>query len=122
MADQCSPRLPGLAGRNRFGKKDSGVSAIAGAGNLQRRRNAKLPAGLHESLGILSPVGLIKISREKIATVIAQERIDADGLLSSQMVIDHLIGHRQQLALAAVTAFDPGLVADTGLPLVTAGR
>ena len=122
MADQSAPELPGLAGRNRPGKKDPGVSTVAGAGNLQRCRNAEFPAGLHESLGILPPVGLIEVSREKIAAVIAQERVDADGLFSGQMVVDHLIGHRQQLALVAVTAFHPGLVADAGLPLVTANR
>jgi len=54
---------------------------------------------LHESLGILPPVGLIEVSRQKVAAVIAQERIDADGLVPGQVVIDHPIGHGQQLAL-----------------------
>jgi len=114
--------LPGLAGQNRLGKKDPGMSAVAGAGNLQCRRDAEFPTGLHEGLGILPPVGLIEIGREKIAAVVAQERIDADSLLPSQMVIDHLIGHRQQLSLVAIAAFHPGFMADAGFPLIAAGR
>ena len=72
-------------------------------------------------LGILPPVSLIEIKRQKGAPVVAQERIDADGLLPGQMVIDHLIGHGQQLALVAIATFHPGLVADARFPLVTAG-
>ena len=122
MADQGGPELPGLAGRNRLGKRDPDVCPISGAGNLRNRRNAEFPAGLQEGSGILPPVGFLEVCRGKTTAVIAQERIDADGLLSGRTVVDHLIGHRQQPALVAVAAFHTGLVADAGLPLVTTGR
>ncbi len=87
----------------------------------QRHRNAQFPAGLHESLGIPPPVGLIEVSREKIAAVIAQERVDANGLLPGQMVVDHLVGDWKQKALVTVTTFDSRFFAETRLPLIAAG-
>ena len=72
VAYQRGPALASLAGRDRLGKKDPGMSAVAKAGNFQRRRNAEFPAGLHEGLGILPPVGLIEVSRQEIAAVFAQ--------------------------------------------------
>lgn len=122
MAYQGDSQMPGLAGRNRFGKKEPDMRAVTGARNLQRRRNIQFSAGLHKGHDILAPVGLVEIGRQKIAAVIGQKRIDADSLFPGQMVVNHLIGHRQQLALTAVAAFDAGFVADAGLPLIAAGR
>src|SRR6056297_940935 len=107
-----------FTGRNRLGKKDPDVCPITGAGNFQRCRDVKLPAGLHEGLGILLPVSFVKVSREEIAAVIGKQRKDADGLFARQMVVDQLIGYRQQLALAAVSTFHSWFMADAGLPLI----
>ena len=68
------------------------------------------------------PVGFVKIGCQEIAAVIGQQWIDTDGLFSGQMVVDHLIGNRQQQAMAAIAAFDARLVAEAWLPLVAAGR
>ena len=122
MADQRGSELPGLTGWNGLGKEYPGMRTVPRAGYLQRSRNGQLPAGLHEGAGILPPVSLVKINRQKKARVISEERVDANGLFSGEMIVEDLVGDRQELPLGAIAAFDPGLVADTRPPLVAAGR
>lgn len=57
-----------------------------------------------------------------MAGVAFQQRIDADGVLTGQMVVDHRIGQRLQDAVSAVATLDARLFADARAPLVGAGR
>jgi hypothetical protein len=119
VADQRGSESPGFAGWNRLGKEYPYMRTIAGTGDFHRRRNTKFPTRLHESLGIFPPASFIKVSCKKTATVITQQWIDADGLFPCKVAIDCLIGNRQQLPLAAGSAFHPGFLTDAGFPLIS---
>ena len=122
VADDGRAQAAGIASRHPPSEKHPGVRALAGARNLQRRRHAQLVTGLDERTGILSPLGLVEIDCQEIAGVVLQQRIDADRVLAGQVVVDHRIRQRDQRAVAAVPALDARLLADTGPPLVGAGR
>lgn len=79
-------------------------------------------ADLCRKLGVVTPLRLIKIDRQEIATVILKQRVDADSVPASQMVIDHGIRHGAQLAVSALTALDARFFANTSTPLVSTGR
>lgn len=101
-------------------KEHPRVRALAGARNLQRGRYAEVTAGLHESPGIIAPLGIVEVHCQEAATVVLQQRIDADGVAAGEVVVEGLVGQRDQQPMAAVGALDPRLFADTRTPLVGA--
>ena len=122
MADDGRTQTTRIPRRYRIGEKHPGVRALAGAGNLQRRGHTQFGAGQDEGLGILAPIGLVEIDRQEMAGVALQQRIDADCVLTGQMVVDHRIGQWQQHALGAIATLDARLLTDARAPLVGAGR
>jgi len=65
---------------------------------------------------------LYEIYGEEIASVVLQQRIDANCMLAGQMVEDDRVGQRNQHSVTTVPAFDARFFADTGTPLIGAGR
>ena len=58
-----------------------------------------------KALGIVLPAtgfrfGLVEVDRQEIASVVFQQRINADRVLTGQMVVNHSIGQRDQQAVA----------------------
>lgn len=76
-------RIPGQHGGQ---KENPGIGARAGAGNFQGDRHAKLAAGSGKSLGIVAPVGLVKIDGEEMASVAGEQRIDTDDMVADKVV------------------------------------
>ena len=64
----------------------------------------------------------VEVDREKIAGVVRNERVDPDRLLAGKVAVDDRIRYAYQRTIAAIGAFDPWLLADTGTPLVGARR
>lgn len=54
--------------------------------------------------------------------VVVQQGVEADGVVSGQVAVDRCIAERQQLAVVAVAAGDPWLLADALPPFIGAGR
>jgi hypothetical protein len=71
---------------------------------------------LNKGFGILAPFGLVEVDREKMAGVVRQERVDTDRLLTGKVAVDDRIRYGYQRTVAAICAFDPWLLADTGTP------
>ena len=97
------------------------MRALSGAGDLQGSRYPQSVTGLHEGPGILAPFLIIKVNGKKMATVILQQGVDPNGMITGQMAEDHLVRYRKQQAVTTIRAFDPRLRADTHPPLVGAG-
>ncbi len=53
--------------------------------------------------------------------IVGQEGINAHRMLTCQMIVNYLIGNRQQQTLIANTTFDARLVTNAGFPLVSTG-
>ncbi|MDP1653864.1 MAG: hypothetical protein Q8L56_14185 [Rhodocyclaceae bacterium] len=77
---------------------------------------------LAKRLGILAPFRFIEISGEKMAGVVSQQWIDADGAFASEMLVDDRIRQRNQQTVIAFPAFDTRLFANTRQPLIATGR
>ncbi|MNR09115.1 hypothetical protein D3C85_1253050 [compost metagenome] len=75
-----------------------------------------------KSRDIFTPIGLVKIHRQEVAGVVWQQRVNADDNISGQMLVEHLIGQRQELAERAISALDPWLLTHTGSPFIGARR
>jgi hypothetical protein len=46
---------------------------------------------LHEGPSIFFPLGFVEIDGEKIAGIVLQQRIDANGMLAGKMVVQDCI-------------------------------
>jgi hypothetical protein len=77
---------------------------------------------LHEGAGVVSPFGFVEIDSEEMASIVLQQGIDTDRVLTGQMVEDDRVGQRNQHSIATVPALDARLFADTCTPLVGTGR
>ncbi len=122
VADYGRTEAARIPGRHGGRKENPGMGARAGAGNFQGDRHAKLAAGSGKSLGIVAPVGLVKIDGEEMASVAGEQRIDTDDMVAGKVVVNDVISERQQQAVSAFAAFHPLLVAEADLPFVAAGR
>ena len=79
-------------------------------------------AGLHERERVGAPLGAIKVDRQEAGGVVGKKRVDADGVFTGKVLVDHDVRHRQKLTMRAVAAFDARLLADNWHPLVGARR
>ncbi len=74
----------------------------------------------HHYLGALPKIGeTVCTSRpgaEQWISSSSKQRIDADGVLTGQMVVENRIRQRDQQPVATVPALDARLFADTGTP------
>ena len=61
------------------------------ARNFQRGRHTELVAGLHERSRVIPPFRLVEIDGKEVAAVVLHQRIDADRVLTGQMVLDHRV-------------------------------
>ncbi len=120
--DDGGAETPGITGLNASSKEHPDVSSLTGARNLQRGWHAERLARLHEHPCVLSPFRFVEVDREEIAAVVFQQRIHADRVFTSKMVIDHHIGQRDQHAIAAVPTLDARLLAHADSPFICAGR
>lgn len=98
------------------------MGAIAGTRNFQCDRYTQLATRLGEGLRIGAPVSIVEVHCEEVAAVIGQQRIYADGVVAGKMIVDRLVGQRDQPPLAAVRALDAWLLAHAGAPLVGTDR
>ncbi len=96
MTDDGGAKTPGVTCRNTADEKHPCVCAIPGPRNFQRKWHTQFMAGLHESTGIITAVGFVKIDCQKVAGVILQQRINADRVLAGQMAVNHSIGQWDQ--------------------------
>lgn len=122
MADDRGSEATSVTRRHSLGEEDPDVGAIPGAGNLERGWHPQLGAGSAERPCFIAPVGFVEIDGEKMTSVVGVERINADGVLASQMVIDNRVGQRDELAMAAIRALDARLLANARSPFVGACR
>lgn len=90
-------------------------------GKLERRRNAARRACLQESSGIIGPSRLVEIHCKKPAGVVHQEGIDANGMVSAQVSIDHVIGDEKKGIMRAVATLHSWLATDARLPFIRTG-
>ena len=72
------------------------MPAIPGARPFQCRRHAPFRASRQKRRRIFLPGGLVKVCREKPARLIQQKRINANCLLSREMIEDDLIRNRKE--------------------------
>ena len=96
MADDGRAQATGIASRDPASEKHPGVRSFAGARNLKRNGHAKFATRLHEGAGVLSPLAFVEIDGEKIASIVLQQGIDADRVLTGQMVVENRIRQRDQ--------------------------
>jgi hypothetical protein len=97
------------------------MGASAGAGYFDGDWHTEFVTGNGKGLGIVAPVGLVKVGGEEMAGVINEQWINADNMLAGKVVVNHMVRERQQQAVAAFAAFHPLLVAEANFPFVAAG-
>ena len=97
------------------------MGALARAGNFYGNGHAQFKAGLAIRLYVILPIGLVKISGQKMAGIVCQQWIHAHRLLSCKMGVNHGIGQRIQYTVATLRTFDAWFFANAGPPLVGAG-
>ncbi len=66
------------------------MGALAGTGNFDRNGHAQFKAGLAIRLYILFPISLVKISGQKMASIVCQQGIHAHRLLACKMGVSQL--------------------------------
>ena len=71
-------------------------------------------------MGVLAPLGFVKVDGEKVAGVVRQERVDADRPLAGKVAIDDVILHWYQRTIVAFGALDSWLLTDAGTPFIGA--
>ncbi len=91
MADDGRAQAAGITRRHPASEKHPDVRPFAGSRNLERRRDTEFGTRLHESPGIFSPLGFVEIDGEKMTGIVLQQRIDADCVLTGQMVVQDCI-------------------------------
>lgn len=94
------------------------MRAIAGPRYLDGDWHGHFQAGLRECSDIVPPVRFVEVDGEEVARVVAEQWISANDVITSQVLEDHGIRYRDQHTPAAIRAFDAGLLAHAGAPLV----
>lgn len=82
------------------------MGSVSRSRHFQGGRDLYFPAGFDEGPGILLPAGTVEIGRKKPAGIVGLKGIDTDGLLSGELGIDDLIGHRKKKTVQAISAPD----------------
>lgn len=120
VADEGGAEPSRIPCRNLGREKHPHMGTVAGARDFQRGRRTQFPAGLDEGLGITAPIRVIKIHRQKMAIVIRQQRVHADGVVACEVVVDRLIGQWHEKPVTAVRALDARFFANARAPFVGA--
>src|SRR3990170_5584443 len=90
--EEIAAHLPGDRGDNRTGEEEPGVSALAGPGPFDRRRDPDPAAGLSKRRHVLLPRRPIEICRKEKAGLVLKERVDPDHVLALKVIEDDLVG------------------------------
>ena len=122
VADDGRAESACIPSRYAAGEENPSVRAVAGASYFKGDRHTQLVTRLVKRLGILAPFRLIEISGEKMAGVVGQQWVDADRPLTGKVLADDRIRQGDQQTVIAFPAFDAWLLANTGQPLIAAGR
>ena len=91
MADQGGPQLASLPRRHGVLEEHPHVGALARAGDFQRCGHRQLPTRAHKGPGVITPVLLVEVHGQKVAEVVPQQGVEANGVLAGQMAIDRFI-------------------------------
>jgi hypothetical protein len=76
-----------------------------------------------ESLNIITPMVIVKIDCEKATGIVQKKRINADGLLSYQVIVNSLICQWQEFSAIASGTFDSWFETHIVFPFIgTGGR
>jgi hypothetical protein len=92
--DGCA-KFSRQAGRQRRIKENPNVTTASRARPFKARGNMPVGTGLKERLHIILPGRFVKISGQKAARFIGQQRINARRQFAGEMVVNHLIGQRK---------------------------
>jgi hypothetical protein len=96
------------------------VRAGARAASLERHRYSKLAGHVEERKRVELPTLAIEITREKPTAVVGKQRVDADRLVSAEMLLDRFVAQREirVRGVLAPSARDCGDVAALAGPRV----
>jgi len=97
------------------------VSAFAGSRAFSVSENIELPTGIQERADVRLPSRFVKGDYEEPTGTICQYRIDTYRMLPDQMIVNHLVGNWQKLAILTLAAFYLWLAAQDFVPFIAAG-
>ena len=84
--------------RNGCLEKDPDMAALAGSRSLQINMNAGLSGRVDVGESIFLPMVLVEVRGKKPASLVRQHRIDADGFLADQVLMNNFVRERIVLA------------------------
>jgi hypothetical protein len=95
MADDGGTEAARIAGRYGGREEDPGMGASTGARYFDGDWHTEFVTGNGKGLGIVTPVGLVKVGGEEMAGIVGEQWINADNMLAGKVVVNHLIRERQ---------------------------
>ena len=113
--------------RYRMSEEDPHMAAVAGSRSFQRGRNPQRSTGRQKDGNVAVPGLLVEVDGQEPAGFVGQHGVHAAGEVASvrtpapEVAVDDFGGHRYECLVRALPALYPGLVADSGRPLVGAG-
>ena len=120
LGEKSRAQAPRLDGWDFLREEDPHVRAIARPRDLYVRRNVELSADVDEGRYVPTPLGLVEVECEETAGLFEQERIDADGVPTREVVAYHLVGDGKQRPVGTLGALDLRLAAQGAIPFVRA--
>jgi hypothetical protein len=107
LAQEMDADPPGRRSRNRPREEHPHVAAVAGAGPLQRRRDAGGPGGVEIGQGVQDPPGTVEIAHEQPARIAPEQRVEPGVDLTGQVPFRDLIAEGQVLPIGTAGVAPP---------------
>lgn len=101
LSQQVDTDPPGRRGRDRAGEEHPHVAAVAGAGPLQRGRDAGRPGGVEIGQGVEDPTGTVEVAHQQPARIAPEQRVEPGVDRAGQVPLSDLIGEGQVLPVRA---------------------
>ena len=120
LGDEKATHLAGGARRHRSVEEEPDVCSVARPGALDREVDTLSPACFDEGAHVLPPLCLVEVHGEKPASLILQHRVDPDHVVSFEMIVDGLLGHRDERLVRTLATLDATFVAQAADPFIAA--
>ena len=111
LGNEKAAHLARNARAHRRGEEEPDVGTITRAGTFDGMRNAFGVAGLSERRDVVLPLALVEIHGEEPAVLVLEHRVDPDYVAALEMIVDGLLGHRDECLVRTLAALDLALVA-----------
>ena len=107
LGQQPAGQRPGVGGLHLVGEEDPDVGPAAGLGDFQGRGDLEMAGRLGVGQGVEQGRGAVEVGRDKVATVVVGQRVQAKVLGTAQVRFDGGGGQTQVVGVLPVHPLAP---------------